>query len=62
MLRMDRAPPLEERLGAPRSLYTILSQIPEQMQPGYSDQLRPLQARVPVLADDDVIVHGNAER
>ena len=26
------------------------------------DQLHPLQARMPVLADDDVIVHGNAER
>jgi hypothetical protein len=26
------------------------------------DQLHPLQARVPVLADDDVVVHGNAER
>src|SRR3954471_13266543 len=27
-----------------------------------SDQLQPLQTRMPVLADDDVIVHGNAER
>src|SRR5258705_13193756 len=27
-----------------------------------SDQLHPLQTRMPVLADDDVIVHGNAER
>jgi hypothetical protein len=26
------------------------------------DQLHPLQTRVPVLADDDVVVHGNAER
>jgi hypothetical protein len=26
------------------------------------DQPQPLQARVSVLADDDVIVHGNAER
>ena len=26
------------------------------------DQPRPLQARVPVLADDDVVVHGDAER
>ena len=26
------------------------------------DQPQPLQARVPVLADDDVVVHGNAER
>jgi hypothetical protein len=25
------------------------------------DQLHPLQARMPVLADDDVVVHGNAE-
>src|SRR5215472_5392736 len=25
-------------------------------------QLHPLQARMPVLADDDMIVHGNAER
>src|SRR5215475_5921645 len=30
--------------------------------PGTSDQLQPLQARVPVLADDDVVVHGDAER
>jgi hypothetical protein len=27
-----------------------------------SHQLQPLQTRVPVLADDDVVVHGNAER
>src|ERR1700694_3460912 len=27
-----------------------------------SNQLQPLQARMPVLADDDVIVHGDAER
>src|SRR5947207_16017989 len=27
-----------------------------------SDQLQPLQTRMPVLADDDVVVHGNAER
>src|SRR3981081_706526 len=26
------------------------------------DQLHPLQARVPVLADDDVVVHRDAER
>ena len=26
------------------------------------DQLQPLQARMPVLADDDVVVHGDAER
>ena len=26
------------------------------------DQLHPLQTRMPVLADDDVVVHGNAER
>jgi hypothetical protein len=26
------------------------------------DQLLPLQTRVSVLADDDVIVHGNAEQ
>jgi hypothetical protein len=25
------------------------------------DQLHPLQTRMPILADDDVIVHGNAE-
>ena len=27
-----------------------------------SDLLQPLQTRMPVLADDDVVVHGNAER
>ena len=27
-----------------------------------SDQLHPLQARMPVLADDDVIVHRYPER
>ena len=27
-----------------------------------SDQLQSLEARMPVLADDDVIVHGDAER
>jgi len=27
-----------------------------------SDQLQPLQTRMPVLADDNVVVHGNAER
>ena len=27
-----------------------------------SNQFQPLQAGVPVLADDDVVVHGNAER
>ena len=27
-----------------------------------SDQLHPLQARMPVFADDDVVVHGDAER
>ena len=27
-----------------------------------SNQLQPLQTGVPFLADDDVIVHGNAER
>jgi hypothetical protein len=27
-----------------------------------SDQLQPFQTRMPVLADDDVVVHGNAER
>jgi len=27
-----------------------------------SNQLHPLQARMAVLADDDVVVHGNAER
>lgn len=27
-----------------------------------SNQPHPLEARVPLLADDDVIVHGNAER
>jgi hypothetical protein len=26
------------------------------------NQLHPLQTRMPVLADDDVVVHGNAER
>jgi len=26
------------------------------------DQLQPLQTRMAVLADDDVVVHGNAER
>jgi hypothetical protein len=26
------------------------------------DQLQPLQTCMPVLADDDVVVHGNAER
>src|SRR2546427_8928465 len=26
------------------------------------DQPQPLQARMPVLADNDVVVHGNAER
>ncbi len=26
------------------------------------DQLHPLQTRMPVLADDDMVVHGNAER
>ena len=26
------------------------------------DQLHPLQTRMPVLADDDGVVHGNAER
>jgi hypothetical protein len=26
------------------------------------DQPHPLQARMPALADDDVVVHGNAER
>src|SRR5262245_63818572 len=26
------------------------------------DQLEPLQARVSILADDDVVVHGDAER
>lgn len=26
------------------------------------DQLQPVQARMPVLADDDVVVHGDAER
>jgi hypothetical protein len=29
---------------------------------GDLDQLQPLQTRVPVLADEDVVVHGNAER
>src|ERR1700716_251698 len=29
---------------------------------GGLNQLLPLHARVPVLADDDVIVHGDAER
>ena len=27
-----------------------------------SNQLQPLEARVAVLADDDVVVHGDAER
>ena len=27
-----------------------------------SDQPQPLQTGVPVLADNDVVVHGNAER
>jgi hypothetical protein len=27
-----------------------------------SNQPQPLQARVPVFADDDVVVHGDAER
>jgi hypothetical protein len=26
------------------------------------DQLHPLQTRMPVLADDDVVMHGDAER
>jgi hypothetical protein len=26
------------------------------------NQLQPLQARMPFLADDDVVMHGNAER
>jgi hypothetical protein len=26
------------------------------------NQLQPLQTRVPFLADDDVVVHGNTER
>src|SRR6266436_6021981 len=26
------------------------------------NQLQPLQTRMPVLADDDVVVHGDAER
>ena len=26
------------------------------------NQPQPLQTRVPVLADDDVVVHGNTER
>jgi hypothetical protein len=26
------------------------------------DQLQPFQARMPILADDDVVVHGNSER
>ena len=27
-----------------------------------SNQLQPLEARVPLLADDQVVVHGNAQR
>jgi hypothetical protein len=27
-----------------------------------SNQLHPLEARMPLLSDDDVVVHGNAER
>ena len=27
-----------------------------------SDQLQPLHARMPILADNDVIMHGNPER
>ena len=30
--------------------------------PACSDQLQSFQARVAVFADDDVVVHGNAER
>jgi hypothetical protein len=30
--------------------------------PRFSNQPQPLQARVAVLADDDVVVHGDAER
>jgi hypothetical protein len=29
--------------------------------PGILDQLQPLQTRMPVLADDDVVVHGDAD-
>ena len=29
---------------------------------GILNQLQPLQTRMPVFADDDVVVHGNAER
>jgi len=29
---------------------------------GHSNQLQPLQTGVPFLADDDVVVHGDAER
>ena len=30
--------------------------------PACSDQFYSFQARMPFLADDDVVVHGNAER
>ena len=36
--------------------YALACELPQ------SNQLQPLHARMAVLADDDVVVHGNAER
>jgi hypothetical protein len=44
-------------MAAAYSSFSVLPSGPRQL-----DQLQPLQAGVSVLADDDVIVHGNAER
>jgi|PersoiStandDraft_1058852.scaffolds.fasta_scaffold16440_3 hypothetical protein len=35
---------------------------PGQTRPGQLDKPQPLEGGVPFLADDDAVVHGNAER
>ena len=50
--RLDRGEPRQE----PIDLDSVLRLVPE------SHQLHSLQARMPVPAHDDVVMHGNAER
>src|SRR3954464_2911622 len=50
---------------APRSFLEregVVYRLTRDSTPSPSNQLHPFQTRMPVLADDDVVVHGNAER
>jgi hypothetical protein len=56
--------PIGEGADAPATCHCLgnCQPVASPLHASSSNQVQPFQARVPLLADDDVIVHGNAER